>query len=291
MTNEQSALLKRLAKLPPFPPVALQLLTLSAESYAAIDDFDRVFKSDPALSADLLAVANSALFGLRVQVESIKHAVTLLGLERVKSLAFTVAMGFYMRTSAPPMPLVQTIWSHSIATAAIAESVAAVHGHSLRGIYTAGLLHDIGRFGLLMTEGANYAEVLDEEFSTAQQAMSAEKQRVSLTHTEAGTLLAQNWRFPSSLFDCIRCHHDDLSSASDEKVKIVQLACRFAEALGYVEFKRPEASEPGFSDLPTKLRENPDLHPVALRSKIKIVLGSVWPLRNLGQPQRLNQRS
>jgi HD-like signal output (HDOD) protein len=276
ITEEQSAVLQRLAKLPPFPPAALRLLSVSAETGTAIEDFERVFMSDPALAADLLAVANSAAFGLRMRVESIRHAVTLLGLETVKSVGFTVAMGFYMRTSAPPMPLVQLVWSHSIATALIAERIGALEGLSLQGLYTAGLVHDFGRIGLLISEGAAYSSILHGEFGSVEEALSAEKQRFGATHTHAGALLAETWQFPVSLIDPIRRHHDDLSSCGDERLKTVQSACHLATTLGYGEFKGlgNRAAE---VILPDKLRESSALDLELLRSKIKIVIGSVRP--------------
>jgi putative nucleotidyltransferase with HDIG domain len=274
-TKEQTALLQRLATLPPFPPVALQLLSVSGESETALDDVERVFLSDPSLATDLLAVANSAAFGLRVRVDSIRHAVTLLGLETVKSVGFTVAMGFYMRTGAPPMALVQLVWSHSIATALIAERLGAVAGLSLHSLYAAGLVHDIGRMGLLVSEGAAYTPILQGEFGSLEEALAAEQQLCGATHTQAGALLAASSQFPPSLVEAIQHHHDDLSSCRDEQLRTIQFACQLATTLGYGECKRFGNSTPEVL-LPDNLRESSALDLDLLRTKIKVVMGSVW---------------
>ena len=114
-------------------------------------------------------------------------AVVLRGLERVKSLGFTLAMEFYMRNHHPPMPLLQVVWSHSIAMGVIAERIGAVAGESLRGLYTAGLVHDIGRLGLRLSDGHKYAAAFHEEFRTVADAAAAEQGQFGITHTNAET--------------------------------------------------------------------------------------------------------
>lgn len=86
---------ERLTRLPTFHPTAIKLMTLSTESDSALADFEEVFKADLTLTADLLLTANSAAFGLRSRVDTIRHALTLLGLERVRSLAFNIMWGAY----------------------------------------------------------------------------------------------------------------------------------------------------------------------------------------------------
>jgi putative nucleotidyltransferase with HDIG domain len=273
-TEQQSKILRRLAHLPPFPPTALQLLTISAEEEVAVGDCERVFKSDPVLATDLLAIANSAAYGLRVRVGSIRHAIALLGLERVKSLAFTVAMQFYMRSSLPAMPLVQRVWSHSVATGFITEALGVADGLSAYGLYTAGLLHDVGRLGLLISE-PRYADLLGVEFKSIDDAVAAERNELGMTHTEAGAALARTWGLPTTLCDCIQHHHD--AAPRPGHVYEVGQACRVADSLGYSEFHRlPGADHPTDDDLDQEL-ERRNLAPAHLRDQIKSLIGSVWP--------------
>ena len=105
---------------------ALKLLNISSTSESAAKQFEEAFSSDPALSADLLLVANSVEFGLRSRIATIRHAVSFLGLDRVRSLASTVALGYYVR-SMPRHPYMNSIWRHSIASAVIAEVLGGIH--------------------------------------------------------------------------------------------------------------------------------------------------------------------
>ena len=116
---EHTGISKRLAELPPFPATTLRLLTLSTEAVAAVDDFESAFRADPALATELLLSANSVEFGLSAQVESIRQAIMLLGLDRVNLLSVTIAMRSYMRES-PRLHVMQPLWLHSIATAVTA---------------------------------------------------------------------------------------------------------------------------------------------------------------------------
>src|SRR5713226_8111335 len=72
-----------LSGLPILRMSAVKLLTISTDSDTALSDFDRVFSSDPGLAADLLALANSPLYGFRSEVYSLRHAISLLGIETV----------------------------------------------------------------------------------------------------------------------------------------------------------------------------------------------------------------
>src|SRR5690554_6208677 len=78
--------------LPPFPAVALQLLGLLDDVNVPMKQVVSLLRIDPALSAEILRVANSALYGLRSRVDSISRAVVILGTDAVKRLALTMAL-------------------------------------------------------------------------------------------------------------------------------------------------------------------------------------------------------
>jgi len=269
----------RLAHLPAFHPTALKLLTISTESETALGDFEDCFRSDPALASDLLQAANSAEFGLRAEVESIRHALALLGLERVTSLSFTIAMRFYMR-NVPRRQVIHPVWSHSVASALVAETLGEVLRTPLRSLYTAGLLHDIGRLGLLMTEGAKYEILLTQVHNTLEEACALEKESFGVTHAEAGAVMAENWGIPASVCDCIHRHHTISESAADytQLVDLVGLSCRMASSLGYPEnnCRQREALKSAMEHLPAPVRHNPALSPMRLTTHIKQVIGGVW---------------
>jgi len=262
-----------LSKLPPFHPAALKLLNLSSESMSAIHDFELVFRSDPALTADLLLVANSPLFGNRAQVATIRHALTHLGLERVRSLATVIAVSFFVRNQ-PRTGQIRNIWLHGIATAWIAEKLGNLSG--LPDLYSAGLTHDLGRLGFLLSMGPRYEAEIDREFADIAEANQVETGLFGMDHCEAGGVVARKWGFPAVLQDCMTNHHEyqpGQPAGHGQPVALVRMACQMADSLGFAEVRWLEPPPP--SELPNRLKNHADLAPDRLREQISQQIGAM----------------
>ncbi len=251
-----------LSKLPPFHPTALKLLNIASDSGTAIDDFESIFKSDPALTADLLLVANSPLFGTRASIGSIRHALTHLGLDRVRSLATTIALSFFVRNQ-PRTAFVRHIWAHSIATATVSEVLGKVY--RAPDLYTAGLVHDVGRLGLLLTVGQGYEKWVSAEVPNIDESNLLERAHFGMNHCEAASLVGQKWGFPMLLQKCMIGHHEPTPGKTTDPVPLVKLACRIAASVGYPEVY--QESEP-FPELPEKAQACPDLTPDRIRERV-----------------------
>lgn len=270
--QDYAELIKRLTGLPPFPTTGLRLLSISTESETAIADYEKVFKSDPALAADLLRAANSAEFGLVARVDNIRQALTLLGLDRVSTLSVTIAMMHYMR-EAPRLKILQPLLSHGIASAVIAEALGSVRSSSVPGLYTAGLVHDVGRLGLLLATENRYAKLLAQPIAGLEEAAGVEREQFGITHSEAGAMMAQAWGFPILLCNAIRYHHEEEGQPVDERLRLVQLACRTATALGYVEHGYGhQSANLEKLELPPDLQGRTALEPARLRQRITNLL-------------------
>jgi HD-like signal output (HDOD) protein len=255
---------KRLSSLPHFQTSALNLLNLAADSEVAMPDIENVFLSDPALTTDLLLVANSAEFGFRARVETVRHSLTLLGLDRVRALASTIALQLYVQKVQRKTDL-RSVWAHGVATAVIAESVGSLYG--LPGMYTAGLTHDLGRLGLRLVGGEKYAECMSKEFTDLAEANAFEKTLCGMNHCEAGAFLAQTWGFPESLCTHIAGHHESNGGGLANPQYLIQMACRLADSLDFLEVHRLDlASTPA---LPERLRKRAELSPDLLYGQIR----------------------
>jgi HD-like signal output (HDOD) protein len=269
LADQHAAVYIALSKLPPFHPTALRLMNLSVESETAMADFEGAFKADPALTADLLLVANSAEFGSQARIETIRHALSFLGLERVRALGCTIAFSFYVR-NVPRTPYVRMAWAHSVATAVIADAIGQVHGSSV--MYTAGLVHDLGRLALLSV-GENYAEKLSVQFEDMDQSFAVERKEFGMTHCDAGETICDQWRFPPSLKVCMTTHHEPVEGHLSEPVNAVRVACAMAEIMGFPEIYQKNHAPAG--ELPETLRERPELMPDRLLIQINRQIGNV----------------
>src|ERR1039457_1727407 len=146
--------------LPPFPAIAHRILALASQEDASPQEVGGLIRLDPSFSAELLRFANSALFGVRRAVTSLTQAVSILGMDRVKSMATFVALNNMVRTSVRALAL-RKIWVHSVVTALIAEEAARVCRLDREVAYTTGLLHNLGTLGLMSAYPDEYSRLLE----------------------------------------------------------------------------------------------------------------------------------
>ena len=269
--NPEPSVFHRLSRLPALRPSTLKLLSIAVESDTAISEFENVFKSDPVLAADLLILANSPAFGVRATVHNIRHAIALLGMERIRSLAAAVAVKGYLR-GGRWTEILQVSWRHSIATAVIAETLGAVEHSAVPMLYTAGLMHDLGRLALFQVSSEKYGQVLSTSFGNIQEYLNLEKLLFGCAHDDAGAFLAAAWGLPTALCDCIRFHHWDVAVHAGQFFELVGAACRVAECLGFPEVNRSDltaGSDALSKSLPARLRDRSELTLDLLKPKIE----------------------
>ncbi len=227
-----------LCNLPPFHSVANLVLALSGDPEVDLKELAAVMEEDPAFAAEILLLANSALFGFPSRMHDLAHAVTILGLDRIRALAVTVAMRSFVENGGA---LIHRSWRHSAACAIISETIApALRVPKERG-YTGGIMHDIGRLGLLKTYALEYGAVLCAPYTGTEQLLDAERAAVGIDHGLAGAWLVRHWAFPQPFVEICEHHHGPLKPIGTRLLQSVKLACRMADTLGYaaVEFRRP----------------------------------------------------
>ena len=149
-----------LRQLPPFPPVANRLLGLLQDPNVSNAQLSDVIRIDPTFSFELLRLANSSLFGFSQQVSDIAHAISIVGLERVKALVMMVALNAQIKSALRYQRLLDC-WIHCLACAVLTETVARGCGIPAERAYMAGLLHDVGRLGMMTAYPQEYARLLD----------------------------------------------------------------------------------------------------------------------------------
>jgi putative nucleotidyltransferase with HDIG domain len=216
--------------LPPFPAVALQLMGL-LDSDVPVKDVVKLLRMDPALSAEILRVSNSPLYGLSRHVNSVSHAVVVLGGDSVKRLALTVALGRFTQNFMKHKGL-RRCWDHSVACALIAEDLAEFAGQAQDRSYTAGLLHDVGRLALLACYPDEYENLLAVASENDFDFRTTEKKLFEIDHCSAGRWLCKSWNLPADMTEAIAGHHEpDLVEGS--LTSLIAVADGLAAAMGY----------------------------------------------------------
>jgi HD-like signal output (HDOD) protein len=220
-----------LENLPPFSPVAMRLVALLSNEDVHVDQVSRFIAAEPVFAARILQLANSPLFALMRQVTSVPQAVIVVGLERVKAIALTRALGDYV---APVLrrKALAACWRNTLAGAITAEALARAYRLDPGTAYTAGLLRDIGRLALLVKYPEAYANAIDiaREGSDLRE---TERSLFDIDHCEAGQWIVSRMFLPEEICRAVVHHHDAQIPDSWDLVHLVRTADRLADSLGF----------------------------------------------------------
>lgn len=226
-----------LKDLPPYRPVARKLMLLAAKEDIPLDLVQQVLRTDAAFAADVLRLANSPLIGMRAEIRSVLQAVMMLGLERIKALATTLALRTFL-TNVPNGAL-QGCWRHNLATAILCDRLARILHLDSDTCYTAGLLHDIGRLALLRAYPDKYERILDKDLKNESEVMREEKAVFDIDHCAAGGWILARWDFPEELQKVVSMHHRKPDRGSVGVLPIVYVGWQIADLLGFSILRQP----------------------------------------------------
>jgi HD-like signal output (HDOD) protein len=187
-----------LRNLPPFPPVATKLITLLRRENSSFREAVELMRSDAGLTAEVLRLANSASAGSRYPATTMLQALSVLGVNRITSLATTLCVGKLLKPVGK-LPLMKRCWRHNLATAVIASKRSEECGSDAEKAYTFGLLAGIGRLALLVSDPGHYTELVSRAEAERVPLDLLERQVLGFDHREAGRWLVTQWKLPSEL--------------------------------------------------------------------------------------------
>jgi len=193
---------------------------------SSMGDIARVISEDSGLSARLLRLANSAFYGFPAKIETITHALTVIGTQQVRDLALATSVMTAFGGIPKELIDMRAFWSHSLVCGVAARVLATQRRESnAERYFVAGVLHDIGR--LLIFQ--NQPDLAKESLRQAQEENALlppiEKQRFGIDHATLGGSLLSLWKLPPSLEEMVACHHRPLAAARyPEGAAIIHLA-------------------------------------------------------------------
>lgn len=219
--------LRSLKNLPPFPMVAQRALLLLNKPEVSIQELVEVVKFDPAITANVLRISNSAYFGLRREIHSLHQALMLLGTQEL--LKIIIASGATRLFSAPTPGYFterQGLWRHSVSCALMVDLLSRELSLPDQATgFTAGLMHDIGKVVLSLFVEQKFHEIMEVVDQQGVSFLAAEKIILGVDHAEMGGEMARMWDFPDRLRLAITYHHLDKPEAySDDLILLVYLA-------------------------------------------------------------------
>ncbi|MBW1707316.1 MAG: HDOD domain-containing protein, partial [Deltaproteobacteria bacterium] len=211
----------------PIPQIALKIARMTREGDYDVGKFAREIKQDQVISARVITLSNSSFIGLRKKVDSIERALVVLGERYLLQLVLSASMELYFSDCGQGYSLCKGgLFQHALGTAMVSEELAKHTAKASPEIaYTTGLLHDIGKVVLDQYISSQIPFFYRQTQIDGVELCEAEREKLGITHPEAGELLAENWSLPENLTDTIRHHHcPEQATIDPELTHLVYLA-------------------------------------------------------------------
>lgn len=201
------SLVEGIDHLKPVSDVAGRVMALVDAQDGGMAELADIIRYEPALTANVLKLANSAYFGLPGKIEDAKQAIVYLGMRQVVELVLLVTCAKTMNAAVDGYGLDKgELWRNAVSAAILANDLARVKGlkHGSR-IFTGALLKDIGKLVLNQYVRAEMASILKRVNDQGVTFKEAERQVLGFDHCQVGMMIVERWQFPPAL-RCIIGH-------------------------------------------------------------------------------------
>jgi len=225
--SNMDKILARVGDIQPLPDTVVKLINVINDPSSTMHDILESVRYDQAVTSQMLRLCNSAYFGLSREVHSLEDAILLLGAMKVLQMVMAVHSNSLLSGAQSGYGLEPgVLWKHSVGVALTSTMVAErckVPNTNL--VFTAGLLHDIGKVILNEQVGNEFIEIVRQVNVNGLSFSEAEQEIIGFSHEEIGGRIAEKWQLPRAIVRCIRYHHSPQAlSEPDRLVDVVYLA-------------------------------------------------------------------
>ncbi len=228
--------LEQFKDLPPMPNTMHMVLKEMDSISANSKSLENIIAQDPVLAAKILKMANSPLYGAASKVNTISHAITILGFDEVKNLVIGLSLvQAFGDESGLEGFSTKDLWLHSMGVATTSMMIAKCSGNGFDPdeCFTMGLLHDIGRFILCRSFKQDMKGILKLQDEKKCPLALAEEE-YGLSHSEVGAFLVQKWQLSQEMMSAVRYHHRPKSAGEDEPLcAVIYLADQLCHKLSF----------------------------------------------------------
>jgi len=199
-----------LAKVPALSPTATQLLGRLARRNCEVHELAVLIERDPVLSAQILGIANSAAFGRSHPINSVQHAIAMIGMGAVRkfALARSISNLFGKRKIAPSFSVTR-FNLHSVATGMFLELLAEmVPLEDGEDAFLAGLFHDVGKLVIAVALPEQYEGIVTAAAVTCETLLESERRMLQIDHAELSALAVDYWGLGESIRTAVEYHHE-----------------------------------------------------------------------------------
>lgn len=203
-------LVSQMTSLPSTPALYYELTKVLQDENTSVKKVGEIVAKDMGMAAKVLQLVNSAFFGVRRHISNPVEAVSYLGLDTIKALAFSTKVFSQFDQIRTGTFSIQKLWEHSMNIGAIAQRIAKAEHASDKVIddtLMAGLLHDVGTLVLAANLPFKFSAMLKEAEVQKIKHWDAERAHFGATHAEVGAYLMWLWGLPDPIVEAIAYHH------------------------------------------------------------------------------------
>jgi putative nucleotidyltransferase with HDIG domain len=236
VTNtEIEKILNRIDELPTLPSVVEQINTLLQNPKTSAEEVGQAILTDQAIASKVIKLVNSAFYGFPGRINTITHAIVILGFNTVRNIVLTASIISAFKTKIKHQEFdLTSFWKHSVATGAYALTIARLFGHkNTEEIFLAGLIHDIGKLIEFIYLPDEFEQMLTLAQSKKMPLRDAEKEVLRVTHDVLGAMLGNTWKLPDYLKDVMTWHHNPSQAKNQQLTEIVHIADIIAQGMSF----------------------------------------------------------
>ncbi len=226
MRQEILQAIRQTAYVPSMPAAAARFIEMCMREDPEFDDLVDVLSTDAGMASEILRLANSPFFGVPTRICSLKQALTLLGLVKVRSLVTGRYLVQEMDKLECPALNYEHFWRRSITCAMLAARFSEAGGQELeKEAFICGLLADIGVVVLAGAIPDRYCTIAREyQPLHSDRWVARELHHLGVSHATVSALILHDWQLPASIVEAVRDHHGNLRLSPDSRCS-KRIAC------------------------------------------------------------------
>jgi putative nucleotidyltransferase with HDIG domain len=223
---ELKLLVEKVQRISTITDAGMRIIELASDPEVSIDALSRAIHQEPSLAARVLRVANSPLYGMNRQVDSLEVALFILGLNEVRNIALGLSLFSTLKKMSSHVTYDRRqFWFHSAGCGAVARILGRKVGLQNDGTdFLAGLLHDVGKIIIDENFSDEFALIYEKTHFLKTPMLEAEREYLGESHEQVGAWLVDKWQLPESLRDAVMHHHDYSSGNGRRLVREPRLA-------------------------------------------------------------------
>jgi HD-like signal output (HDOD) protein len=224
--------IQNLGELPPLPQVATRAIQISADSDTSSEELQNLIRTDQALSAQVLRIANSAMFGRVREVATLTEAIMTLGFSTSRSVVLASSVK-NLFTRGPAGAQEHLLWEHALVTAITGSAYSRSMQVSVtEEAFLAGLMHDIGKSVLALKFPEAYGALLRRLRDQGGDGLDLELNAFGFDHAMVGEALLRSWNLAEGLEAVVRWHHHPSQAPAEQRGLVALVALGNQMAMG-----------------------------------------------------------